>query len=786
MIEAKSLKTEYLVNPLGISLAHAPRLSWMPEGAKKQNAWQVKASKKNTGTFFDSGKVISNETFCIPDIPLASRDHIEWSVTLWDEHDVQGPPVSTYFELGLNPADWQAKWINPELDSATAGEHNASYLQKNFTLNDTDRARLYITSHGIYHVYINGKETEAFLYAPGNSQIPARLPVQTYDVSHLLKQGENELIVILGNGWYRANMGSNMALPKPFGTDTALLLQLEIRGIPAVISDESWLASQNGPLGLNDLMRGETYDAAKEPISEWHPVSVANFATNNLIGTNSVPVTAHERFTARLFTTPKGETVLDFTQNFAGYVHFALEAKAGQRITLTHGETLDKDGNFTITNFCSPERQDCAQKIEYICKDGWNEYHALACYFGFRYVKVATDIAITGDEFTGVAVYSDMAQTGFFSCGNEDVNQLFKNAVWSMKSNFLDVPTDCPTREKNPYSGDLQIFSHTAMYLMDCYPVLRKWIAEQGAAQFEDGCVKSIVPNNQDRSLVDGGAGWCDSFEIIPYRMMVRHNDPSAAAENYDRIKRWMLFCLDRGKVTRDENLDIPEELRNYFVDQGMHWGEWLEPGSDARKSLMEIGQHGEPEIATAFLSYGCRLMAEMADRLGEKEDVQFFSDASDKAKEAYRFRFVKDGKIVSERQCRYVRPIAFNLLSETEKYEAATSLAELIRKNSGKLNTGFLSTSELCRVLTDYGQEETAYKLLLQEGSPGWLYSVKKGATTILEQWDGIDDQGNVAGSFNHYSYGSIVGWLFDRVCGIRVENGTITIHPYPNPVLG
>jgi alpha-L-rhamnosidase len=733
MIEATHLKTEQLINPVGIILDRPPRLSWLPEGAKRQSAWRVRAKRNNADLVFDSGKVISNNTYCVLDVNLTGRDRIEWSVTLWDEHDVQGPTASAYFELGLNLADWKAKWINPEREPVSARECPASYLQKTFFLSDTDGARLYITAHGIYHAYLNGKEAEGFLYAPGSSQVPVRLPVQTYNISHLLRQGENELLIILGNGWYRANMGSGMAPPKPFGTDAAILAQLEIKGTTVVISDESWLASQNGPLGKNGLMMGEIYDAEKEPIDDWHPVSIVDFGYNNLIGTNSTPVTVHERFSARLITTPKGETVLDFAQNFAGYVHFGLEAKAGQSIVLTHGETLDKDGNFTTANFFDSNRQDLGQKIEYTCKDGWNEYHSLACYLGFRYVKVETDIAITGDEFTGVAIYSDMTQTGFFSCGNEDVNQLYRNTVWSMKSNFLDVPTDCPTREKNPHSGDLQVFSHAAMYLMDCYPVLRKWIAEQGATQFEDGCVKSVAPNSQDRSPVDGGAGWCDSFEFISWRMMTRYGDLSIVVENYDRLKRWMLFCLERAKPTRDENLDIPEELREYFVDHGLHWGEWAEPGFDPRESVMEISRHGEPEIATAFLSYGCRLMSEMADRLGKKEDTQFFFRAACKAKEAYRFRFVKNGKITSERQCRYVRPIAFDLLSETEKYDAAKDLAENIRQNGGKLNTGFLSTHELCRVLTDYGQVETAYTLLLQEDSPGWLYSVKKGTTTIL-----------------------------------------------------
>lgn len=784
MIKAVDLKTEHLIEPIGIGFLK-PRLSWIAVDGEKQTAYRVVAVNSENETVFDSGKVLTEKTSCMFEGNLHSRDCIRWTVTLWDENDVIGEPASAVFEMGLFKEDWKAKWINPELSLIEENRQPASYLKKKFVVDKIGSARLYITAHGIYNAYLNGKEVEGFLYAPGTSQYDKRLQVQTYDVSNLLVQGDNTLVVTLGDGWYRGCV-SNDAIVNAFGTDIALLCQLEVDGKPVMISDESWQASQSGPLGLNDLKMGEVYDASKENITDWHSVKIESFGYENLVGMNSVPVTAHERFSAKLIKTPSKETVLDFGQNFVGFVEFHINAEEGQKIILTHGETLDENGNFTIQNFQNPRNPVCYQKIEYTCKSGLNIYHATKCFFGFRYVKVETDIDITGEEFTGTAVYSDMQQTSFFECGNKDVNQLFKNAVWSMKGNFLEVPTDCPTREKSGYSGDLQIFAHTAMYLMDCYAVLRKFIAEQAATQFEDGCVRQVAPDNRPRYIFDGGAGWCDSFELVPYRVMCRYDDTTVVEENYDKIKRWMNFCLERAKTTREENMDIPEELRNYYVDTGMHWGEWLEPGSDAVKNLMYTGQHGNPEVATAYLSYGCRCMAEMAQRLGKTEDAAFFSHATEKAKEAYRYRFVKEGTISSERQCLYVRPIAFDLLSEEEKYEAAAKLAENIRQNGGKLNTGFLTTNDICRVLCDYGQAETAYEFLLQMEVPGWLYQVKKGATTILENWEGIAEDGKVKDSHNHYAFGSVAGWLIDRVCGICVEKGQITIRPVPNKTLG
>ena len=681
--------------------------------------------------------------------------------------------------------NWTAKWINPELTVTPDERKRAGYLRRVFTVDTTRPAKLCVTAHGIYDVYINGVRVDGYLLAPGISQYNKRLAYQVYDVCDYLNAGENEIIITLGDGWYRGSMGNDMTV-NTFGTDIALLCQLDIDGKTILISDENWEASQNGALGLNDMMKGEEYDAGKETVTDWHSVTVENFGFENLFEQDYPPIKAHETFKAELITAANGDSLLDFGQNFAGYVEFEVNAKAGQQILLQHGETLDADGNFTVSNFQNPRHPHCEQKIVYICKDGANRYHPTKCYFGFRYVKIETDIEITGTEFTGIAIYSDMPQVGSFTCGNESVNKLFHNTLWSMKSNFLDIPTDCPTREKHGFSGDCQIFIDTAMFLMDCFSVYRKWLLEEQSTQYSNGLLKQVAPDGRkEPHFCDGAAGWCDAVEIVPYKLWRRYNDDGAIRENYDCITKWLNFYLDRNKTTRDEYKWLPEDLQPYFADQGLHWGEWLEPGTDVMAYMTNIGMHGEPEVATAYLSYGCGLAAEMAKHLGKTDDAEFFGNAAEKTKLAYRAAFVTDGIIESERQCRYVRPIALNLLAEDEKRANAAILARKISENGYKLNTGFLSTSELCRVLTDYGQAETAYRLLLQTDMPGWLYSVEKGATTIPEQWDGIGMDGTPSGSHNHYAYGAIVGWLFDRVCGIRLEWGRVHIKPYPHRLL-
>lgn len=791
MIQATKLRTNHLRTPMGISVAHL-RLSWIPVGAEKQTAYQLRVSAE--GLYYDTGKKASSDTFHILSSSVPSKTRFRWEILLWDEEDRQGEWETGWFETGLAREDWKAEWINPEGKIDPKHRQPASYLRKSFEVPKRipggldGRARLYITAHGIYDAYLNGKHVDGYLLAPGNSQYNKRMQVQAYDVSAYLREGENEILITLGDGWYRGSTHNGMER-NSFGTDVALLAQLEMGNRILVKTDASWEASQSGALRYNDLMKGEEYDARRETITDWHKAEVVSYGYGNLIGTDTVPVTAHEIRSASVLTTPSGETVLDFGTNMAGYIEFCLEAKAGQKLILTHGESLDENGNFTIGNFQNPQKPECFQRITYICREGQNFYYPTKCYMGFRYVKVEGNVAITGDEFTAVAIYSDMEQTGFFTCGNGQVNKLVENALRSMKSNFVEVPTDCPTREKSGYSGDLVTFCHTAMYLMDCYPVLAKWIAEQAATQFEDGCVRQIAPYNGKRWMMDGGAGWCDSFELIPWRMIKRYQDLSVAEAHYDAISRWMEFCLKRARKSRLGNLlhPMPKILREHFVDKGIHWGEWLEPGCNTVKDLTRIIFHGEPEVATAFLSYGCFAMSEIADALGKKEDSAYYKREGRMAREAYRSRYMKNGQVIpSPRQCRYVRPLAMGLLKKEEKRAAAASLKALIRENNGHLNTGFLSTHELCRVLTDNGEVRTAYDLLLQDSCPGWLYPVIQGATAIPERWDGIREGRRPENSLNHYSYGSIVGWLFDRVCGIVVEDGEIRLCPYPDRRLG
>ncbi len=782
---AASLKTNRMRSPVGIS-AGPVRLSWIPEEGKHQTAFQVVISCPGK-LLFDSGKIMSGDTRYDPGILIPSKTRADWAVTLWDEDGKPGRAVSSYFETGPSREDIQAGWIEPELEKrsayVTAADplYPASYLRRTFTLGKPEQARLYITAHGVYDAYINGEHVDGYFMAPGSSQYDRRLQIQTYDVTKLLRDGENEILVSIGDGWYRGSMGWPMKR-NTFGTQLGLLCQLEADGRTVLVTDGSWQASQDGPLGLNDMMRLESYDANRE-ITGWHGVKVTGEPLDNLVG-SCLPLVPHERFGAKLITAPNGDRILDFGQNFAGYVEFDLEATGGETIRMQFGEVLNEQGNFQVSHNMNPDMPYADQKLEYICRPGRNRHHQLKCYYGFRYVKIETGLEIDGSEFTGVAVYSDMEQTGAFSCGNEKVNRLFGNCIWSMKSNFVDIPTDCPTREKSGFGGDLQVFSETAMYLMDSIPVMERWLRELAATQFQNGCVKEIAPET-GYYAEDGSAGWCDAFEIIPWRIMHHLDDVETVRELYPGIARWMRYCIGRAhNCWRPENMHLPPEIRAYLHDSSWHWGEWKEPGTESSDYYEEGVRTGHAEIATAYLAFGCGITAEMAERLDEDEDARYFRDASEKAKAAYRYVFTDGGKIDSDRQCRYVRPIYMGLLDGEEKQDAADRLAALIRKQ-GRIGTGLLTTQELLKVLCDYGHRDTAYDLLLSEEWPSWLYEIDMGATTVWEDWRGNRDH-HPFYSQNHYMYATVAGWLITYSAGIRVADGTVTVMPYPDRRLG
>jgi alpha-L-rhamnosidase len=479
--------------------------------------------------------------------------------------------------------------------------------------------------------------------------------------------------------------------------------------------------------------------------------------------------------------TPDGSAVYDFGQNLAGVVEVELDAHAGDTIEIIHAEALDEHGNATTANYQPGDRHQeggIQQKVTYICKEGHNHYQPFFTIMGFRYIKVNTAADLSSAVFTAHAIYSDMKETASFRCSNQDLNQLFKNSVWSMKSNFCYIPTDCPTRERAGWTGDAGVFISTGLRLMDSFPVFRKWLNDCRLNQHEDGRISNIAPQNGKpgmfTQLLSGSVGWGDACILVPYAMYEYTGDRSILSENYEMMQKWYGYLSDRAKKKPIKQIFRNDADEQYVIDTGIDYGEWCEPGVGTEA----MGKPGQ-SVGTAFFAYSGRLLGRIAEILDHPEDAKQYREISEHARNAWYHRFTDHGMIHSDRQAEYVRALKFELLNETDAIAAAKTLNELVILNGYHLNTGFLSTPYLCEMLTKYGYIATAEKVLMQDTQPSWLYEVKKGATTVWERWDGIDTDGKVTGSLNHYSYGAISGWLLNSVCGIQYSFEQTVIHP-------
>ncbi len=790
-MKAFQLKTEQLVNPIGMDVSN-PTFTWQCPMGHMQSAYQVQVLCGDNKVW-DSGKQESCDMQITYHEELQTKTAYQWQVKIWDENDKESEwSDAASFETGIAQSEWQAKWISPEERIVSEERQPAGYLRRRFVVTKKEEARLYCTAHGLYAAFINGKRVGLDMFTPGSDEYKMRLTYQVYDISELLQEGENEMQVILGDGWYRGCNGID-GIRNLFGEDLSFLAQLEIGGEILLTTDETWEGSQKGPIRLTDMELGEIYDAQMEMINEWNPVTILEFGYDNLVASNCVPVREKESFKGKLIQTPNGELVFDFGQNLAGYTKLCVTAQAGQTIKLVHGETLDENGNFTIANFQPGDRNQSGgikQEIIYTCKEGENVYKPAFSIFGFRYAKVESEISAENIELTAIAVYSDMEETAEYTCGSQEVNQLFKNSIWSMKSNFCDVPTDCPTRERAGWTGDAGVFAPTGSRLMNSYSILRKWLANVRHNQHEDGKMAYISPTNgkgsQISEMFSASVGWGDASVLVPYALYENFGDKKILEENYDMMLKWVDFLCERAKASRENDPFEGNPYQEYIINTGMDYGEWCEPGANVMATMQNAFANGQPEVATAYFANSAKLLSKIAGILNKEADQKKYHEISEKAKKAYRSIFVKEGHIQSKRQCEYVRPLAFELLEESDAKQAAEDLNQLVIENQYHLNTGFLSTPYLCQVLTRYGYQDTAYRLLLQEECPSWLYEVKKGATTIWETWDGVKEDGTVHDSLNHYSYGAISGWLLSGVCGIQYSHDALVIQPVPTAQLG
>lgn len=788
-MKAINLKTEYLINPIGIDIRH-PRLFWNCEGGTKQTAYRIVA-KTDEQIVWDSGKVSSESMHADYPNDLASRQRVEWSVTLWDETDSEGEPSETaVFETGLlSSSDFTAKWISGNYRVNKKKRYPVDCFKKEFSARNVAKARLYITACGLYEAMINGKRVGNFVLAPGHTDYTKRIQLQAYDVTELLENGENIITVELADGWYRGSCGA-WGLRNQYGTQTKLYAQLEITdksGNKAVIgTDQSWAWSNDGEIRFADNKDGEIIEA-------WRTPSYGGFAQETKcdvtpVSSNNVPVTEHERFSVqKVITTPGGAKVLDFGQNIAGYIAFSVNAKKGQKIKLRFGEMFDENGEFTQKNFqCANKKRTKVtplQQIEYYCKDDSNEYKTKFAIFGFQYALIETDIEWKPEDFTAVAVYSDMEETLSFDSSNELLNKLVEATRWSAKNNHADVPTDCPTRERHGWTGDAQIFCNTASYLFNFAPFARKYVQDMIDGQRKNGKFRQITPKGGVdfyMDFMDGSAGWSDAGVLIPYRIYKRYGDQKILENSYAAMKKYADFKIKTlGKwYPTAVRTGIDRKYKKYISNYGQSYGEWAEP-TEVHITGFKDFACPHPEETTAYIVYLLQTMAEIAEVLGKQDDKKRFSEYAEKAKIGY-------GKLIecpkfsldTDRQAKLVRPLYMGLLNEKQAEFAKKRLITALEHYGWRLGTGFLSTPFILYVLEDI-DVEYAYRLLENEQMPGWLFMPKMNANTIWESWEGTQAQSGIA-SLDHYSKGAVLEWVVSEMCGIQVSGeNEFTIAP-------
>lgn len=781
-VKVQNLLCENLSNPVGLDVLN-PRLSWQLASDKRgvmQTAYEIQVStnvspmKKFTNFTWSTGKVMSDSSVHVTytGAPLQSGKKYYWQVRVWDNEG----KVSEWSDLArwqtalLHTSDWKAKWIEKPMDDSI--ERPSPLFRKQFSAGKKIKsATAYITSHGLYEAQINGQRVGDAYLTPGWTSYSKRLQYQVYDVTSMVKDGANAVGVTLGSGWYRGYIGFS-GQNNFYGKKLALLFQLDITyadgSVQSIISDESWKSS-TGAIRGSEIYNGESIDDREDKgawavvgydDSKWDGVKVDNFDNSNLLATYNEPVRKHETFKAiHIFKTPSGEQVVDFGQNLVGWTVIKVKGNAGDKISIWHAEVLDKNGNFYTTNLRSAKAED-----EFILKGGGEEtFEPHFTFHGFRYIKIEGYAGeLNPDNFTAVTLYSDMKPTGTFTSSNAMINQLEHNIQWGQRGNFLDVPTDCPQRdERLGWTGDAQVFSRTAAFNMNVNNFFAKWLKDVAADQFASGSVPFVIPNVLG-SGAGGSTGWADVSTIIPWNMYLAYGDKKILESQYTSMKAWVDYMQSKSK--------------NDLWNTGFHFGDWLfyrpDDDNDGRAAVTN-----KYLIAQCFYAQSTQLLINAANVLGNTADVNTYTALLQKIKDAFMKEYVTpNGGLVSGTQTAYVLALNFDMLPEALRQQAADRLAENAKSYNNHLTTGFLGTPYLCHVLTRFGYTDVAYKLLLQETYPSWLYPVKMGATTIWERWDGIkpDSTFQTPGmnSFNHYSYGAIGDWMYRAVVGIDTYN--------------
>jgi alpha-L-rhamnosidase len=812
------LTLEHLREPIGIG-EERPRISWQvstDQTGWRQSAYEIAMDRPDGahGDQWTSGCVDSGESVLVdwPAPPLRSRERRRLRVRVWgaaEGTETELSPWSDWLEVEaglLDPADWSAVLIGPDRDEGDRPDRPPVRFRRAFEIDgDIVAARLYVTSHGVYTAEINGTRIGDHVLAPGWTAYRDRLRYQTFDVSALLRRGPNMVGATVAEGWYVGHLGFHGGRRRIWGDDVALLAQLEVRyadgRVERTVTDAGWTWA-TGPIVSSGIYAGETYDArlerrgwsGGEPAGpadptgadrarHWLPVRTLGSEKARLIAPMGPPIRRIQEIApVAIFRSPSGRTIVDFGQNLVGRVRIRVSGAAGTTISLRHAEVLE-DGEIATR----PLRGAAAVDRYTLRGGGAEEWEPQFTYHGFRYVEITgwpagaggSDALAAADvraaDVRAVATHTDMARTGWFECSEPLLNRFHENVLWTMRGNFMDIPTDCPQRdERLGWGGDLGVFAPTASFLYDCSGLLSSWLVDLAADQAALGTVPLWVPWFQITFPLTPSSVWGDAAVLVPWVVYRRFGDAWILRRQYASMKAW---------VDQVAALTGPSHL----WQSGLHLGDWLDPSAPA--DAPEAARTDKYFIATAYHAITARLLARSAAILGETEDERRYSQLADEIRDAFRAEYVSaNGLVVSDAQTAYALALELDLLDETQRARAARRLLEIVRANGHRIGTGFVGGRVICDALVDSGDVDAAYHMLLRTDCPSWLYAVTMGATTIWERWDSMLPDGRLNPgdmlSFNHYALGSVADWLHRTVAGLApAEPGYRRILVAPQP---
>lgn len=716
--------------------------------------------------------------------------------------------------------EWVGAWIEP-VESAAAPERQrpAYYLASEIEIPEAiTSAHLHATAHGVYEAFINGTRVGHYELTPGFTAYRKRLQVQTFDVTHLIVEGRNALGALLSDGWWRGQNGVARRI-NDYGNTTAFLAQLVVAlpsgKVVSFGSDSTWRSHPSHILRA-DLIAGEVHDLqqriaswaeAGTDRSHWDAVRLVDYGFRELWVSPAPPVRRVEQLRpVSIREIAPQRLVVDFGQNSNGWVRLRNLGPKDTQITLTYGEALTRDGDVTqaqanVASGVSAAGSDTVTfQVDNVISAGIDAdvFEPRHSTKGFQYVRVEGHPGpLAVDDIASIVVHTDFRRIGSFACSDERINRLHRVAEWSFRGNACDIPTDCPTRERAGWTGDWQIYVETAAYLYDVAAFSRKWLHDLAAEQWENGAVTNLVPEPHpmdDREPVYwktlvGSAGWGDAAVHVPWEIYRATGNQQILAEQWLSMQAWVGFCAYAAATgrhpSRVERSADPASHERYIWDSGFHFGEWLEPGQSLNEaiSLAVTSDHGA--LATAYLYRSAWQTAQTATVLGRRGDGDRYAELAENTRQAWRTEFIDDnGRITPHTQATLVRALAFDLVPSELRAQTARDLVVLIRAAGTHLGTGFLATPFLLPVLADNGHLDVACELLFQDTPPSWLLMIARGATTIWEEWEGIDADGTAHASLNHYSKGAVISFLHRYMAGLQIlEPGYRRFRVAPRP---